>query len=61
MIFLQKEKLSYPEDEEEGLSGEELSSSAEIEVVHSKEVPALQGILKQRSMSESSEDPSSSR
>lgn len=49
------------EEEEEEFSEPDTPSSAGIEVVHSKAPPNLHGILKPRSMSESSEDPSSSR
>lgn len=51
--------MSFSEEEEEDLSDTESPSSAGIEVVHSKATPNLHGILKQRSVSESSEDPSS--
>ncbi|KAL3872690.1 hypothetical protein ACJMK2_035900 [Sinanodonta woodiana] len=42
------------------LEYDDCPSSAEIKVVHEKEFPMLQGILKQRSVSESSEESSSS-
>ena len=52
--------MSFSEEEEEEEYAEsDTPSSAGIEVVHSKVHPNLHGILKPRSMSESSEDPSS--
>lgn len=63
-VHLQKPKVSFSEEEEEEeeeFSEPDTPSSAGIEVVHSKAPPNLHGILKPRSMSESSEDPSSSR
>ncbi|KAK3587786.1 hypothetical protein CHS0354_042750 [Potamilus streckersoni] len=45
---------------DEDLEYDDCPSSAEIKVVHEKEFPPLQGILKQRSVSESSEESSSS-
>ena len=60
-LFFQKLplKFSIPEDDEE-YDADECPSSADIEVVHSKETPNLHSILKQRSISESSEERQSS-
>lgn len=51
-------KLSTEDDQE--YDDTECPSSADIEVVHTRETPPLHSILKQRSTSESSEGPSSS-
>jgi len=60
VFYLQKPRVSFSEEEEEEEYAEsDTPSSAGIEVVHSKVHPNLHGILKPRSMSESSEDPSS--
>ncbi|XP_052769097.1 protein kintoun-like [Mya arenaria] len=59
-LKIMKSGSSFSEDNEAGMSDDEAPLSASIEVVHSKEVPNLHGILKQRSISESSEDPTSS-
>ena len=53
-------KFSIPEEDEEEYDADECPSSADIEVVHSKQSPPLHGILKQRSISENSEDYQSS-
>ena len=53
---LQKPTVSFSEEDEDGYDGDDSPLSAGIEVVHSHKPPNLHGILKQRSMSESSED-----
>ena len=53
-------KFSIPEEDEEEYDADECPSSADIEIVHSKETPPLHSILKQRSISENSEDCQSS-
>lgn len=55
-MLLQKPATSFSEEEEDVYHEDESPTSAAIEVVHSKKPPNLHGILKQRSMSESSED-----
>ena len=60
MIQKLPSKFSIPEEDEEEYDADECPSSADIEVVHSKQSPPLHGILKQRSISENSEDYQSS-
>ncbi|XP_045165132.2 protein kintoun-like [Mercenaria mercenaria] len=55
-LNIRKPSTSFSEEEENGYDGEESPLSASIEVVHSQKLPNLHGILKQRSVSESSED-----
>lgn len=53
-------KCKREDQSDEDLEYDDCPSSAEIKVVHDKAFPPLQGILKQRSVSESSEESSSS-